>query len=92
MSERRRLPHSLSCRSLGFDVEMGLSHVDGARRFNVSRSVVHRLWNQYQTEASVSRRHVPGLPRATIPVGNRFIALRSEKKGFLCRIREKNIR
>ncbi|GFW01197.1 transposable element Tcb2 transposase [Trichonephila clavipes] len=44
---------------------MGLSQADAARRLNVSRSVVQRLWDQYQSEASVSRRPVPGRPRAT---------------------------
>ncbi|GFY36798.1 hypothetical protein TNCV_2567601 [Trichonephila clavipes] len=29
---------------------------------NVSRSVVHRLWNQCQTDASVFRRRAPGRP------------------------------
>ncbi|GFV18171.1 uncharacterized protein TNCV_169741 [Trichonephila clavipes] len=49
---------------------------------NVSRSGVHRLWNLYQTESSVSRRHVPGQPRVTTPAGDRFIALldRSRKR------------
>ncbi|GFT70856.1 transposable element Tcb2 transposase [Trichonephila clavipes] len=46
--------------------------------FNVSRSAVHRLWNQYQTEASVSRRHVPGRPRATTPAG--FTPLSDRRK------------
>ncbi|GFV22166.1 transposable element Tcb2 transposase, partial [Trichonephila clavipes] len=32
---------------------------DAARRLNVSRSVVQRLWDQYQSEDSVSRRPVP---------------------------------
>ncbi|GFX77751.1 HTH_Tnp_Tc3_2 domain-containing protein [Trichonephila clavipes] len=48
--------------------------IEVARLLNVSRSAVHRLWNQYQTEASESRRHVPGRPRATAPAGDRFIA------------------
>ncbi|GFW84979.1 uncharacterized protein TNCV_2271281 [Trichonephila clavipes] len=46
-------------------MEMGLSQADAARRLNVSRSVVQRLWDQYQSEDSVSRRPVPGRPRAT---------------------------
>ncbi|GFV66111.1 uncharacterized protein TNCV_1649231 [Trichonephila clavipes] len=41
---------------------MGLSQADVARRLNVSRSVVQRLWDQYQSEDSVSRRPVPGRP------------------------------
>ncbi|GFT81670.1 HTH_Tnp_Tc3_2 domain-containing protein [Trichonephila clavipes] len=56
-------------------MEMGLSQADAARHLNVSRSVAHCLGNQYQTEASVSRRHVPGQPRTTTPAGDRFIAL-----------------
>ncbi|GFW17908.1 transposable element Tcb2 transposase [Trichonephila clavipes] len=51
-----------------------------ARRVNVSCSMVHRLWNQYQTEASVSRRHVPGRPRVTTPSGDRFIALAARRR------------
>ncbi|GFT64514.1 HTH_Tnp_Tc3_2 domain-containing protein [Trichonephila clavipes] len=43
-------------------MEMGLSQADVARRLNVSRSVVQRLWNQYQSEDSVSRRPVLGRP------------------------------
>ncbi|GFT46648.1 transposable element Tcb2 transposase [Trichonephila clavipes] len=50
---------------------MGLSQADAARRLNVSRSVVQRLWDQYQSEDSVSRRPVPGRPRATTPAEDR---------------------
>ncbi|GFW20024.1 HTH_Tnp_Tc3_2 domain-containing protein [Trichonephila clavipes] len=55
MSQRRRLPNSLRWRAVGW-MEMGLSQADVARRLNVSRSVVQRLWDQYQSEDSVSRR------------------------------------
>ncbi|GFT89221.1 HTH_Tnp_Tc3_2 domain-containing protein [Trichonephila clavipes] len=55
MSQRRRLPNSLRLRAVGW-MEMGLSQADVARRLNVSRSVVQRLWDQYQSEDSVSRR------------------------------------
>ncbi|GFW02050.1 transposable element Tcb2 transposase [Trichonephila clavipes] len=79
MSERSRLPYSLRWRAVGW-MKMGLSQADAARRLNVSRSVVHRLWNQYQTEVSVSRRHVPGQPRATTPAGDRFIALSARRR------------
>ncbi|GFX46122.1 paired domain-containing protein [Trichonephila clavipes] len=68
------MPDSLRWRVVGW-MEMGLSQADAARLLNVSRSVVHRLWNQYQAEASVSRRHVSGRPRATTPSGNCFITL-----------------
>ncbi|GFV43120.1 hypothetical protein TNCV_1410171 [Trichonephila clavipes] len=47
MSQRRRLANSLRWRAVGW-MEMGLSQADVARRLNVSRSVVQRLWDQYQ--------------------------------------------
>ncbi|GFV06843.1 transposable element Tcb2 transposase [Trichonephila clavipes] len=70
MSQRRRLPNSLRWRAVGW-MEMGLSQADAARRLNVSRSVVQRLWDQYQSEDSVSRRPIPGRPRATTPAERR---------------------
>ncbi|GFX72285.1 transposable element Tcb2 transposase [Trichonephila clavipes] len=70
MSQRRRLPNSLRWRAVGW-MEIGLSQADVARRLNVSRSVVQRLWNQYQSEDSVSRRPVPGRPQATTPAEDR---------------------
>ncbi|GFU09303.1 retrovirus-related Pol polyprotein from transposon 17.6 [Trichonephila clavipes] len=51
-----------------------------ARRLNVSRSVVQRLWDQYQSENSVSRRPVPGRPRATTPAEDRFLALSARRR------------
>ncbi|GFW74262.1 transposable element Tc3 transposase [Trichonephila clavipes] len=79
MSQRRRLPNSLRWRAVGW-MEMGLSQADAARRLNVSRSVVQRLWDQYQSEDSVSRRHVPGRPRATTPAEDRFLALSARRR------------
>ncbi|GFX67581.1 paired domain-containing protein [Trichonephila clavipes] len=59
---------------------MGLPQADAARRLNVSRSVVQRLWDQYQSEDSVSRRPVPGRPRATTPAEDRFLALSARRR------------
>ncbi|GFW92363.1 paired domain-containing protein [Trichonephila clavipes] len=59
---------------------MGLSQADAARRLNVSRSVVQRLWDQYQSEDYVSRRPVPGRPRATTPAEDRFLALSARRR------------
>ncbi|GFY26853.1 HTH_Tnp_Tc3_2 domain-containing protein [Trichonephila clavipes] len=61
-------------------MEMGLSQAGAVRCLNVPRRVVYRLWNQYQTEASVSRRHVAGQPRAITPAGVRFIALSARRR------------
>ncbi|GFU30507.1 uncharacterized protein TNCV_1687571 [Trichonephila clavipes] len=79
MSQRRRLPNSLRWRAVGW-MEMGLSQAHVARRLNVSRSVVQRLWDQYQSEDSVSRRPVPGRPRATTPAEDRFLALSARRR------------
>ncbi|GFW09456.1 transposable element Tcb2 transposase [Trichonephila clavipes] len=79
MSQRRRLPNSLRWRAVGW-MEMGFSQADAARRLNVSRSVVQRLWDQYQSEDSVSRRPVPGRPRATTPAEDRFLALSARRR------------
>ncbi|GFT04261.1 transposable element Tcb2 transposase [Trichonephila clavipes] len=79
MSQRRRLLNSLRWRAVGW-MEMGLSQADVARRLNVSRSVVQRLWDQYQSEDSVSRRPVPGRPRATTPAEDRFLALSARRR------------
>ncbi|GFU50630.1 uncharacterized protein TNCV_235921 [Trichonephila clavipes] len=79
MSQRRRLPNSLRWRAVGW-MEMGLSQADASRHLNVSRSVVQRLWDQYQSEDSVSRRPVPGRPRATTPAEDRFLALSARRR------------
>ncbi|GBL84144.1 hypothetical protein AVEN_118556-1 [Araneus ventricosus] len=79
MSRRSRFPDSLRWRAVGW-MEMGLSEADAARRLNVSRSVVQRLWNQYQSEDSVSRRHVSGRPRVATPAEDRFLALSVRRK------------
>ncbi|GFW29481.1 transposable element Tcb2 transposase [Trichonephila clavipes] len=79
MSERSCLPDSKKWRVVGW-MEIGLSQADAASHLNVSCSVVHRLWNQYQTVAFVCRRHVPARPRATTPTGDRFITLSARRR------------
>ncbi|GFX77158.1 transposable element Tcb2 transposase [Trichonephila clavipes] len=41
---------------------------------------IARLWDQYQSEDSVSRRPVPGRPRATTPAEDRFLALSARRR------------
>ncbi|GBN36915.1 hypothetical protein AVEN_87529-1 [Araneus ventricosus] len=79
MSRRSRLPDSLRWRAVGW-IEMGLSQADATRRLNVSRSVAQRLWDQYQSEDSVSRRHVSGRPLITTPAEDRFLALSTRRR------------
>ncbi|GFY08870.1 transposable element Tcb2 transposase [Trichonephila clavipes] len=96
MSQRRRLPNSLRWRAVRW-MEMGLSQADAARRLNVSRSAVQRLWDRYQSEDSVSRRPVPGQLRATTPAEDRLYARRPvvcvplngrQRRNHLCWARE----
>ncbi|GBM31663.1 hypothetical protein AVEN_101282-1 [Araneus ventricosus] len=61
-------------------MEMGLSQADAAKRHNVSRSVVQRLWDQYQSEDSVSRRHISDRARVTTPAEDRFLALSAQRR------------
>ncbi|GBL95543.1 hypothetical protein AVEN_54142-1 [Araneus ventricosus] len=79
MSRRSCLPDSLRWRSVGW-MEMGSSQADVARRLNASRSVVQRLWDQYRSEDSVSRRHVSGRPRVATPAEDRFLALSARRR------------
>ncbi|GBM02883.1 hypothetical protein AVEN_52055-1 [Araneus ventricosus] len=79
MSRRSRLLDSLRWRAVGW-MEMGSSQAHAARRLNVSRIVVQRLWDQYQTEDSVSRIHVSGRPRVTTPAEDRFLALSARRR------------
>ncbi|GBN52489.1 hypothetical protein AVEN_178620-1 [Araneus ventricosus] len=50
-------------------MEMGLPQSDAAKRLNVSRSVVQRLWDQYQSE------NFSGRARVTTSAEDRFLAL-----------------
>ncbi|GBN79480.1 Glutamate receptor ionotropic, kainate 2 [Araneus ventricosus] len=61
-------------------MEMRLSQADAARRLNVSRSVVQRFWDQYQSEDSASRRHVSGRPRVTTPADDHFLTLSARRR------------
>ncbi|GFU99964.1 paired domain-containing protein [Trichonephila clavipes] len=103
MSQRRRLPNSFKVARQLDGWKWDCREADAAcRRLNVSRSVVQRLWDQYQSEDSVSRRPVPGRPRATTPAEDRFLALSARRRRtttvpqLVCRplssIRKKNLR
>jgi transposase len=61
-------------------MEMGLSQLETARRLNVGRSVVHRLWNQFQTEGTISRRPGQGRPRVTTPSDDLYLALLATRR------------
>ncbi len=47
---------------------------------NVGRNVVHRLWNQFQTEGTISRIPGQGRPRVTTPLDDRYLALLATRR------------
>ena len=61
-------------------MKMGLLQADAARRLNVSRSVVQRLWNQLQVTDSVSIRPIPGQPRVMTLAEDRYLELSAQKR------------
>ena len=74
-------------------MEMGLSNANAARRLNVSCSLVQRLWKQFQTTDSVSRRPVPDRIRVTTPAEDlsaslQIILLHREERSQLLQFEE----
>ncbi|GFV66469.1 uncharacterized protein TNCV_2531561 [Trichonephila clavipes] len=64
---------------------MGLSQADAARRLNVSRSVVQRLWDQYQPRRFCVQKPVPGRPQAhKSPAEDRFLSFGTKEKNHYC--------
>ncbi|GBM85104.1 hypothetical protein AVEN_135882-1 [Araneus ventricosus] len=61
-------------------MEMGLSQADAARHLHVSLNVVQRLWDIFQSEDSVSRKHVSGRPRVITPAEDRFLVLSGRRR------------
>ncbi|GFU28758.1 paired domain-containing protein [Trichonephila clavipes] len=50
------------------------------RGFNSSCGVIQWLWDQYQSEESVSRRHIPSRPRATTFTVDHILSLSAGRK------------
>lgn len=74
MTSRHHLPAELRWRAIG-RLEAGQRQTDVARWLNVSPSVVHRLWRQFQTTDSASRRFSQGRPTATTSADDRYLTL-----------------
>ena len=78
MSSRQHLPVELRYRAIG-RLEAGQRQADVARWLNVDRSVVSRLWQQFQTTQSASRRYSQGRPRATTVSEDRYVRLSARR-------------
>ncbi|GFT55843.1 uncharacterized protein TNCV_567021 [Trichonephila clavipes] len=59
-------------------IEEGRKITDVAREFDITHSVISRLWKSFKTTGMCSRRHGGGRVRSTTPEEDRYIVL-SEK-------------
>lgn len=59
---------------------MELSQIDTDRRHHVSRSMDQRFWDQYQSEDSVSRKHIPSRLLVTSSAEEHFLALSGRRR------------
>ncbi|GFU49895.1 transposable element Tcb1 transposase [Trichonephila clavipes] len=60
-------------------IEEGRKITDVAREFDITHSVVSRLWNSFKTTGMCSRRHGGGRVRSTTPAEDRYIVLSAKK-------------
>ncbi|GBM35824.1 hypothetical protein AVEN_43513-1 [Araneus ventricosus] len=74
MTSRHHLPQELRWRAIG-RLEAGQSQAEVARWLNMSPSEVHRLWKQFLTTDSASRRFSQGRPTAATSVNDRYLSL-----------------
>ncbi|KFM65635.1 hypothetical protein X975_01002, partial [Stegodyphus mimosarum] len=74
MTSRHHLPAELRWKAIG-RVEAGQSQTEVAGWLNVSPSVVHRLWRQFQITDSASRRFSQRQLAATTSAGDRYLTL-----------------
>ncbi|KFM60630.1 hypothetical protein X975_22657, partial [Stegodyphus mimosarum] len=78
MTSRHHLPAELRWRAIG-RLETQQSQTEVARWLNVTPSVVHRLWRQFQTTHSSSRRFSQGRPTAMMSADDRYLTLCARK-------------
>ena len=69
-----RLDNSTRERAIGM-LQAGATQVDVARRYNVARITIYRLWQRYLTTNTTADRPRSGRPRVTTPRHDRFIRL-----------------
>lgn len=78
MSSRHHLDDFTRGRIIG-KIEEGRKITAVAREFDVSHSVVSRLWKSFQTTGECSKRHGGGRVRSTTPAEDRYIVLTTKR-------------
>ncbi|GFU60883.1 transcription factor Sox-6 [Trichonephila clavipes] len=74
MSSRHHIDDFMRGRIIG-KIEEGRKITDVAREFDITHSVVSRLWKSIKTTGMCSRRHGGGRVRSTTPAEDRYIVL-----------------
>ena len=75
---RRHLTVEEASRAIGF-LQTGLSQRQVGAQFNVSHTVIGRLWTRYQQTNSVQRRQKSGRPKSTTAHEDRQTALLAKR-------------
>ncbi|GFX13049.1 transposable element Tcb2 transposase [Trichonephila clavipes] len=79
MSSRHHIDDFMRGRIIG-KIEEGRKMTDVAREFDITPSVVSRLWKSFKTTGMCSRRHGGGRVRSTTPAEDRYIVLSAKKE------------
>ncbi|GFX87886.1 hypothetical protein TNCV_4373511 [Trichonephila clavipes] len=74
MSSRHHIDDFMRGRIIG-KIEEWRKITDVAREFDITHSVVSRLWKSFKTTGMCSRRHGGGRVRSTTPAEDRYIVL-----------------
>ncbi|GFX86087.1 transposable element Tcb2 transposase [Trichonephila clavipes] len=78
MSSRHHIDDFMRGRIIG-KIEEGRKITDVAREFDITKSVVSRLWKSFKTTGMCSRRHGGGRVRTTTPAEDRYIVLSAKR-------------
>ncbi|GFV21267.1 transposable element Tcb2 transposase [Trichonephila clavipes] len=78
MSSRHHIDDFMRGRIIG-KIEEGRKITDVAREFDITHSVVSRLWKPFKTTGMYSRRHGGGRVRSTMPAEDRYIVLSAKR-------------
>ncbi|GFW20628.1 transposable element Tcb1 transposase [Trichonephila clavipes] len=78
MSSRHHIDDFMRGRIIG-KIEEGRKITDVAREFDITHSVVSRLWKSFKTTGMCSRRHGGDLVRSTTPAEDRYIVLSAKR-------------
>ncbi|GFU48640.1 transposable element Tcb2 transposase [Trichonephila clavipes] len=77
-SVRRHMDAFTRARIIG-KLEEGRSVISVPAEFGIAHSIVLRLWRQFQTTGTATRKFSSGRPRGTTPADNRYIVLQARR-------------